>query len=270
MHVHDSLDIANVLAAGYAWHEKPFHMAERDGLPTYLFRLQAEGHANALVDGLMTPVSSGDLLLYRTGQPYELRIDETVTEDTPSLDYFLFCEGPWLDSWWSRHTRPTLSRVPMEDSIVPLWKQIITDRKVAAFSPHESPVSEYLLKSLCLIIDRVTVDLPASSRHPSAFVAHRMKMFIEQNATLSFTVEDVASHVGLSVSRTVHLFKETFNQTIMGYALDVRLNMACERIRYGAMSLEQAAASAGFRSYSYFHRVFKARFGVSPRAYRVM
>lgn len=262
---------ANVLAAGYALHEKPFHMAEREGLPSFLFRLQTQGRASALVHGELTPVAAGDLLLYRPGDPYELRFDPTTTEHKhPSFDYFLFCEGSWLEAWWAQGTKRTLNRVPMEDSIVPVWRQIITDRKMAAFRTHDSLVSDYLLRSLCLIIDSVTAEWHGAAHGGSAFIAHRMKTFIEQRVIGFFWVEDVADHVGLSVSRTVHLFKQTFGQTLMGYALDVRLNMACERIRFGSMSLEQAAISAGFRSYSYFHRVFKARFGVSPKAYRIM
>jgi AraC family transcriptional regulator of arabinose operon len=261
---------ATVLAAGFSWHAKPYRMTEREGLPSYLFRLQTEGSASALVGGQMVPVSPGDLLLFAPGQPYELRIDPLPGEaELHSLDYFLFCEGAWLDTWWSKSARRTFNRVPIEDSIVPLWRQIIMSRQPAAPSHQSNELSGYLLRALCLVLDRVTPDIHAGAKG-TAFVAHRMKAFIEQHATSPFTVEDVARDVGLSISRTVHLFKAQFGQTLMEYALDVRLNLACERIRYGSMSLEQAAISAGFRSYSYFHRVFKSRFGVSPRAYRVM
>lgn len=258
---------AVVLAAGYAWHEKSFHTMEQGGLPSYLFRLQMEGPARALVDGEMVMLREGDLLLYAPGEAYELSIN--LDDGQASLDYFLFSSGSWMDAWWAQTQRPTLTHLPTDESIVTLWRQIITDRKTAAFTDTGSLISDYLLRALCLVVDKVILEYSAGSRSENVFVTHRMKRFIEQNATTAFTVEDVARHVGLSVSRTVHLFKETFNQTIMGYALDVRLNMACERIRFGTMSLEQAAASAGFGSYSYFHRAFKARFGVTPRAYRI-
>ena len=259
---------AVVLAAGYSWHEKSFHTMERDGLPSYLFRLQMEGPAQALVNNEMVTLKEGDLLLYAPGEPYELSIN-LDSGQAHSLDYFLFCSGSWIDAWWAQMSRQTLIHLPTDESIVTLWQQIITDRKTAAFKDTSSLISDYLLRALCLVVDRVILEYSSGTRNTNTFVAHRMKRFIEQNAATAFTVEDVARHVGLSVSRTVHLFKETFSQSLMGYALDVRLNMACERIRFGTMSLEQAAASAGFGSYSYFHRAFKARFGITPRAYRI-
>jgi AraC family transcriptional regulator of arabinose operon len=68
----------------------------------------------------------------------------------------------------------------------------------------------------------------------------------------------------------VHLFKETFDTSIMQYTLDIRLNMARERIIFSPMSLEQAAESSGFANYTYFHRVFRSRFGMSPKEFRVI
>ena len=51
-----------------------------------------------------------------------------------------------------------------------------------------------------------------------------------------FKLEDVAAHVGISVSRAVHLFKEAFGTTIMQYTMDVRLSMAKERIVFSPLA----------------------------------
>ena len=40
-----------------------------------------------------------------------------------------------------------------------------------------------------------------------------MLRFIEEHATIGFKVEEVATETGLSVSRAVHLFKETTGKT---------------------------------------------------------
>jgi AraC family transcriptional regulator, arabinose operon regulatory protein len=82
-------------------------------------------------------------------------------------------------------------------------------------------------------------------------------------------LEQVAMHVGLSVSRAVHLFKSVFDQSMMQHTIEVRLALARERILYSSFTLEQIAESCGYASYSYFHRMFRARFGISPKAYRL-
>ncbi|MNI28397.1 Arabinose operon regulatory protein [compost metagenome] len=81
-------------------------------------------------------------------------------------------------------------------------------------------------------------------------------------------MDQIAKHVGISVSRAVHLFKLTFGQSIMSYAIEVRLGVACEQIRFSVMSLDHVAKSCGFNSYTYFHRQFRMHYGLSPRQYR--
>jgi AraC family transcriptional regulator of arabinose operon len=54
----------------------------------------------------------------------------------------------------------------------------------------------------------------------------------------------------------------------MQYALQIRLSIAKERMLYSPMSLEQIAEQSGFSSYSYFHRMFRAHFGLSPKRFR--
>jgi AraC family transcriptional regulator of arabinose operon len=54
----------------------------------------------------------------------------------------------------------------------------------------------------------------------------------------------------------------------MQHAILVRLNIAKERILYSSFTLEQIAESCGYASYSYFHRMFRSHFGVSPKSYR--
>jgi AraC family transcriptional regulator of arabinose operon len=71
------------------------------------------------------------------------------------------------------------------------------------------------------------------------------------------------------VSRAVHLYKEVFGQSIMQHALEVKLNLARERIIYTDMPLDIIAATSGFANYTYFHRVFRRHFGLSPKEYRL-
>lgn len=99
-------------------------------------------------------------------------------------------------------------------------------------------------------------------------VAHQMRSYLETHAGDNVSLQAVADHVGLSVSRTVHLFKEAFGVTMVQFLQEVRLKMACDRIRFSGMSLEEVAETSGFRSYSYFYRVFRSRYGMSPKEFR--
>ncbi|MBP1157247.1 MULTISPECIES: hypothetical protein [unclassified Paenibacillus] len=85
-----------------------------------------------------------------------------------------------------------------------LWRQIIVEQR--SHPPGDTnELSGYLLRALCLYLERaVKENVPAYGR---SFIAFRMKRFVEENATITFKVEEVARYAGLSVSRAVHLFK---------------------------------------------------------------
>jgi len=103
---------------------------------------------------------------------------------------------------------------------------------------------------------------------PPPFAVLRLKRFIEENATEKFKIEDAARYADLSVSRAVYLFKEHTGRTMMEYATEIRLTAALESMKYTLMNLDQIAENCGFGEYSYFHKVFKQRYGLSPGAFR--
>ena len=81
---------------------------------------------------------------------------------------------------------------------------------------ENNELSGYLLQALCLYVERAATETVSLQGRP--FTGTRMKRFIEAQATATFKVDDVADHVGLSVSRAVHLFKEYFGKTMIQYA----------------------------------------------------
>ncbi|GAB6990472.1 AraC family transcriptional regulator [Paenibacillus pini] len=262
-------DSVHILVAGYSFHNKPFYMVEMDGVKNYLLRLQTDGRCRARIGDKMVLIEPGDLLIYSPDQPYELMINEEINPQgelsVESGDYHIFFGGEWIDEWWSKLNRPTRIKVPLNETILGLFRQIVLEqRKIANPYPE---ILEYYMRILCLETDRLLHEHPATT--PRTYMAYKMKHYIEENASLSFKLEDVAAHAGISVSRAVHLFKETFGTSIMQYTLDVRLDMAKERIIFSPMSLETIAETSGFANYTYFHRVFRSRYGTSPRKFRM-
>ncbi|GGG14269.1 AraC family transcriptional regulator [Paenibacillus abyssi] len=268
---------SEVLACGYSYHTKPFTTTTTNtttfinGLPTFLFRLQTEGSCHVLINGKMRKISTGDLLLLRPGDNYELRIGGSEEDDSISSgDYFLFCDGPWVRQWWERSAKPTFTTINSNERMLSLWKLLYLEKQNV--EEENTELLHYLMRSLCLTLERGVTGTHTLQSHPNKYLVmtcSKMKNYIEEHAIIGFKIEEVAQHVGLSVSRAVHLFKEVSGFTMIQYALEIKLSNALELINYSHLNLEQIAQNCGFGTYAYFHKTFKAKYRISPKQYRL-
>ncbi|MGP4114599.1 helix-turn-helix domain-containing protein [Streptomyces sp. 4N509B] len=82
------------------------------------------------------------------------------------------------------------------------------------------------------------------------------------------TVASLAAEVSLSPSRLAHLFTEQLGHSPMRALRDARLRHAALLLEATALPVARVAAVAGFASPHHFSRLFRARYGVPPGAYR--
>ncbi|MBW4085797.1 AraC family transcriptional regulator [Paenibacillus sp. S150] len=253
-------------ACAYSFHTLPFKTSFTPP-PFFLFRLQVVGSCRALVNGKMSRIEPGDLLIYRPGELYHLEVGE-MDGRIESGDYYLLCEGSWIEDWWGARFRPIQQRIHLDAGMLSLWQQLSIEQH--RIVQGNSELIRHLLCALCLSLDRLAVDSDSEQDAPgrSNELVMLMRRYINEHALLPLRVEEVARAAGLSVSRAVHLFKKLTGFTIIRYTQEIRLSNALERIRYTDLSLENIAGSCGFGTYSYFHKVFKARYGLSPKEAR--
>lgn len=76
----------------------------------------------------------------------------------------------------------------------------------------------------------------------------------------------LAREVGLSEKRLQQLMRENMGRSVHAYLSDLRLARASEFLQAG-MSVTQAAGEVGISSLSHFSKIFKARYGVSPKSW---
>jgi AraC-like DNA-binding protein len=83
-----------------------------------------------------------------------------------------------------------------------------------------------------------------------------------------WTVEDLASRVGMSRSGLAQRFADLLGVPPMQYLAQWRLQLAAQQLRLGDRSLALVAEDVGYESEAAFNRAFKREFGVPPATWR--
>lgn len=84
----------------------------------------------------------------------------------------------------------------------------------------------------------------------------------------NITLDDLCRHFARSKSHISHLFKKSSGMTIRAYANGLKLTDAKKMLRGTDLPITEIAYSVGFNDVSYFIKLFKEEFGISPLKYR--
>lgn len=92
----------------------------------------------------------------------------------------------------------------------------------------------------------------------------KVEMYINSNLAKPLTVDGLASMFYVSPDHLTRLFRKKHGKTIINYITEKRLQLALELLRQGRLPLNVVSATVGYMDYSYFARIFKKRFGMTP------
>lgn len=92
--------------------------------------------------------------------------------------------------------------------------------------------------------------------------------YMEQHYSESLSIEEVSRACGMSQSHFMKFFKKTMGLPFTAYLNDYRLTMASRLLLSSEDSVLTVAGETGFNNLSYFNRIFKEKFGMTPREFR--
>lgn len=100
-------------------------------------------------------------------------------------------------------------------------------------------------------------------------IMERVMAIIEQNIDRSeFTVEDLASQLGLNRTSMFYKIKSLTGFAPVEFIRDIRLKRAAQLISDSQLLIKEVSYMTGFSDLKYFGKCFKLKFGVSPLEYR--
>lgn len=96
----------------------------------------------------------------------------------------------------------------------------------------------------------------------------RVLAVMEAEIGRKWSIAQLARAAGMSEGHFSRLFKLYLRQTPIVYLNGLRLRRAAELLRQPDVSVSEAAMSCGFDNFSYFSKMFRARYGCTPSEYR--
>lgn len=87
---------------------------------------------------------------------------------------------------------------------------------------------------------------------------------IAKNVSKEYTLEQLSRTSGLSQAKLQEGFKLLYTRTVTEYIRHARLEAARDYLSNSDMNISQVVYSIGFSSRSYFSKIFKNKYGISP------
>ncbi|OBZ13281.1 MULTISPECIES: response regulator [Bacillales] len=127
------------------------------------------------------------------------------------------------------------------------------------------------IKDLLSVIRQVTNAVSEKSMDKKKQSERSMteaKAFLDRNLYRDLSVEETATHVGLSTSYFSLLFKQTFGETFIEYVTRQRMERAKAMLADTPKSVAQIAKEVGYAERRYFTKVFMKYTGENPTDFR--
>ena len=95
-----------------------------------------------------------------------------------------------------------------------------------------------------------------------------MKRWMDQKICAPVSLEAMSRRFGLSVSQTIRIFQQEYDETPYRYFLKKKLELAMLMLRNTRKTIKEIAFELNFSDPYYFSNLFKRKYGISPRKAR--
>lgn len=118
------------------------------------------------------------------------------------------------------------------------------------------------------VIDKSPYYQTKNSNRRNEIRAKKIISYIYDHYDESLTIEAIAEHANISRSECFRCFKRFTDKKPVEFINDFRLTQASRLLLANDASISEVSGACGFNSSSYFSKLFKQRFGITPLAFR--
>ncbi|WP_179346155.1 helix-turn-helix domain-containing protein [Winogradskyella ursingii] len=110
--------------------------------------------------------------------------------------------------------------------------------------------------------------IPPSLTKKELTLIKQISNVIQKEPARPYSLDLLSSNYGLSQSKLQDGFKFLFKRTVTEFIRHVRLEQARDLMKSSDLNISQIVYTIGFTSRSYFSKIFKEKFGISPNEFK--
>ena len=99
-------------------------------------------------------------------------------------------------------------------------------------------------------------------------MVEKLNNMIEKDYAKDISLNYVAENVNLTPAYVSYIFKKETGQTLVKYITDVKMMKAKVMLEEGTLKIVQIAKACGYENQSYFNKLFKNYYGITPKQLR--
>lgn len=260
-------------STGTDWFQGTYHAHQ--GLEILIIH---QGYGKIIVDQKSYEVTPGMLCVFQPYQLHHLQLD--MTEETPFVRSIIQFEPLIYDAYFEKwpslfafYKRLLTSQLPSPciynldevdqfHSVFQTWE----NRKQTNNEESSLFLIAFFYKFKSVWERHQNQDEISAIRTPSQ--VERILAWLEERYTEPLSLEKMAAELHLSPYHISHRFKEWVGITLSNYLNERRLQESVKLLTTTNHSVAQISETIGLENCSYFCKIFKKKFGISPHQYR--
>lgn len=129
-------------------------------------------------------------------------------------------------------------------------------------------MKQFLSVEECIRRIQVKINQNFSAKNNRGKYSNEAVQFIRHNYYRNLSVQEIADNIGITRGYLSSCFKEVFQLSVQEYITEYRMKKAKEMLADSDMKIKEIAFNTGYQDELYFSKVFKGKYGMSPRAFR--
>ncbi len=125
--------------------------------------------------------------------------------------------------------------------------------------------------AMCGVLEEIVAALqgaPEPQAADSSAIIRQVQKIVDAEYGQPLSLEYIAEKVYITPSYLSYIFKQMTGQNLIKYITDLRMYKARRMVADENLKISQIAKSCGYDNPSYFNKLFKNYYGVTPRQYR--